>query len=434
MRRSLLNVTIAAMMVAIVSCFSVLPVVGSTFPSAEEAKIDWGQFKGETITMLFNRHPWQESIEPLIPDFEKLTGMSVKVTVLPEKEFMTKVPADLTAGTFAFDVFMTQYYDAPQYDLERWTAPLGKYILDPELTDLAWYNWLDFFPAAQKIATAGGTYEDRVAITAEVESIIYRKDVLEGAGLTVPDTFEELLQAAEKIGQQTGKSGVVLRGHTTLWWPLYGVVKSYGGDYFTSQYEPVVNSPEMVAGVEMWNNLMKNGPPGITGFDWEEIVTATVAGQTSMFLDSSGLFSSLLQRGLSPDKAGIAPFPKGPAGRIPHAHMWSISISSASKKKAAAWLFIQWATSQEVQFKQALSGGTLTPRTSALDNPEVIVKNPELTYTVSQGLKAAVLSRPHLKFWELMDPLARILQQVLLGEKEVEPALNEVQKEWERIF
>jgi maltose-binding protein MalE len=69
-----------------------------------------------------------------------------------------------------------------------------------------------------------------------------------------------------------------------------------------------------------------------------------------------------------------------------------------------------------------------------LDNPEVIVKNPELTYTVSQGLKAAVLSRPHLKFWELMDPLARILQQVLLGEKEVEPALNEVQKAWEKIF
>jgi multiple sugar transport system substrate-binding protein len=434
MGRHVLNFTLVVIMVAITLCFSVPSIGGSTIPSAEEANINWRRFQGETINVLFCRHPWQETIEPLIPDFEKLTGIKVKIATLPEKEYLTKVPADLTAGTFAFDVFMSQYYDAPQYDLEEWTARLGTYILDPELTDLDWYNWTDFFPAAQKIATAGGTYEDRVAITAEVQSLIYRKDILENVGLTVPGTFDELLEAAEKITQQTEKSGVVLRGHTTLWWPLYGVVKSYGGDYFTADYQPVINSVETMAGIGMWKDLMMYAPPGVTGFCWEEIVTATVAGETAMFLDSSGLYSSLLLRGLAKDKAGIAPFPAGPGGRIPHAHMWSISMSSISKKKPIAWLFIQWVTAQEAQFKQALSGKTLTPRMSALSHPEVMVKNPDLVYTVSQGLKAGVLSRPHLKFWELMDPFARALQEVILGKKEVEPTLNEVQKVWIKIL
>jgi len=421
-------------MMVLVGCFVFQSISALAVPLPEEAKINWRRFEGQTINVLFCRHPWQETVEPFIPDFEKLTGIKVKIAALPEKEFLTKVPADLTAGTFAFDVFMTQYYDAPQYALEEWTAPLGRYILDPELTDLDWYDWTDFFPGAQKIATAGNTYEDRVAITAEVQSLIYRKDILANLGLTVPETFDELLETGNTISQQTGKSGVVLRGHTTLWWPLYGVVRSYGGDYLNANAEPVVNSPETVAAVEMWNDLMKNAPPGVTGFCWEEIVNATVAGETAMFLDSSGLYSSLLLRGLSKDKAGIAPFPAGPAGIIPHAHMWSISISSISQKKPLAWLFIQWATSKEIQFKQALSGKTLTPRSSALSDPEVIAKNPEIVYTVSQGLKAGVLSRPHLKFWELMDPFARSLQEVILGKKEVEPTLNEVQKVWKNIL
>lgn len=50
-----------------------------------------------------------------LPEFEQLTGMKVKLVKITEAQFFTKVPADFTADTFAFDVFMSQYYDSPKY-------------------------------------------------------------------------------------------------------------------------------------------------------------------------------------------------------------------------------------------------------------------------------------------------------------------------------
>lgn len=430
MKRYMLALFVIAIMVFIsVNSFSA-PVI----PPASEAKINWQRFAGTTLNIMLCRHPWQETIEPYFPEFEQLTGIKVVPTILPEVEYLTKVPADLTAGTFAFDVFMTQYYDAPMYDREKWTEPLGKYILDPELTDLDWYDWTDFYLPAQKMLTIGGTAGDRIAITAEVEALIYRKDMISEAGVTIPDTFDDLLITAGKINAALkDRYGVVLRGNPENWWPLYGIIKSYGADYFTADYKPVINSPEAIAAVKMWSELQKFAPPGITNFNWEQVVTSTASGLTAIFLDSSGLYTTLFLRGLEKEKAGIAPFPKGPGGRIPHAHMWSISISAASKQKAAAWLFIEWATSKDIQYKQALAN-MLPPRKSVLESPDIIVKNPELVFATSKGLFDGVLSRPHLKFFDLMNPFARGLQEILLGQKDVETALNETQKTWEEML
>ena len=38
--------------------------------------------------------------------------------------------------------------------------------------------------------------------------------------------------------------------------------------------------------------------------------------------------------------------------------------------------YIEWATSKEIQYKQALANN-LPPRKSVLESPEIIVKNPE---------------------------------------------------------
>ena len=41
------------------------------------AAIDWKQFAGQTITVAGAIHPWSNAITPLLPDFTKLTGISV---------------------------------------------------------------------------------------------------------------------------------------------------------------------------------------------------------------------------------------------------------------------------------------------------------------------------------------------------------------------
>lgn len=410
---------------------------GASAEPASAAKIDWKQFDGTEIDVLLSRHPWQESIEPLIPQFEELTGIRVNVTKLPEQQFITKVSADLSAGSFAFDVFMTQFYEAPKFEKEKWTAALDGFLADPKLTDPAWYDWEDFFPGAREISNIGGSYMDRVAITSEAQVLVYRTDVLEAAGVAVPKTFDELLAASATIKEKGGGIyPITLRGGAANWWPLYGVVRSYGGNYLDADRKPVIGSPEAKAAVETYAKLAQFAPPGITNSDWDEINTAMLSGQAAMFLDSSVVFGRLEDPAISTvaGKVGVAPFPAGPDGAHGNSHYWSISMAESSDNKEAAWLFIQWATSKPVQEALALEG-VLGPRASAWKVEGLAEKYPQqFLDAVSTSLSTAVIPPAVEQFYELMDPLRAAVQEVILGNQTADAALDGVQTAWNKIL
>lgn len=431
-RTLLTTAALAAGMMAAWGSFS-----GVSAEPASAAKIDWKQFDGTQIDVLLSRHPWQESIEPLIPQFEELTGIRVNVTKLPEQQFITKVSADLSAGSFAFDVFMTQFYEAPKFEKEKWTAALDGFLADPKLTDPAWYDWEDFFPGAREISNIGGSYMDRVAITSEAQVLVYRTDVLEAAGVAVPTTFDELLAASATIKEKGGGIyPITLRGGAANWWPLYGVVRSYGGNYLDDERKPVIGSPETKAAVETYAKLAQFAPPGITNSDWDEINTAMLSGQAAMFLDSSVVFGRLEDPAISTvaGKVGVAPFPAGPDGAHGNSHYWSISMAESSDNKEAAWLFIQWATSGPVQEALALEG-VLGPRASAWKVEGLAEKYPQqFLDAVSTTLSTAVIPPAVEQFYELMDPLRAAVQEVILGNQTADAALDGVQTAWNKIL
>jgi ABC-type glycerol-3-phosphate transport system substrate-binding protein len=398
--------------------------------------INWQAFTGSSLNLFMSRHPWQEQIELLIPEFEALTGITVELSKLPEQQYLTKVVTDLSAGSFQQDVFMTQYYEAPRFQEEGWTADITPLMENAEITDAAWYDWDDFFPGARDIASIGRRYTDRVAITSEAQVLVYRTDVLEENGIAVPTTFDELIAAAEQISAAGVVSGITMRGGPSLWWPLYGVVRSYGGDYLSSDLEPQLSLPETKAGLEAFVRLANAAPQGVTSYDWDEINTAMLSGQSAMFLDSSVIYGRLQDPTVSTvvGKTGVAPFPEGPGGRHGHSHYWSISIAESSEKKDAAWLFVQWATSKETQLALAKTG-ILPPRTSVTDAPELNeVFGEEFRAAVATSLASAVISPANLKFYELMDPLRAASQEVILGNIDASAALDDVQAQWETIL
>jgi ABC-type glycerol-3-phosphate transport system substrate-binding protein len=401
---------------------------------ADEA-FDWKQQSGKTINLAMSRHPWQEALEPLIPEFQQKTGINVAITKLPEQEYLTKVVADLTGGTFGQDVFMTQYYDAPSYQQKGWTKDLAPYLNDPKKT-ASDYDWEDFFQAARDVSKVGGKYTDRVAITSEAQTLVYRADVLEAAGIAVPTTFDELAAAAEKITAAGKMSGLTLRGGNDIWWPLYGVVRSYGGDYLDAALKPVVNSAATQAAVSMYDRLAKSCPAGITSYGWDEINTAMLSGQAAMFLDSSVVYSRLVDPAVSNvvGKIGIAPFVQGPAGRHGQAHFWTVSLNNAAPEPDAGWLFLQWATSKDIQGRIALKG-VLGPRSSAWEVPGLEKVFPAVFLkAVQESLKSAVISPANVHFFELMDPLRAEVQDTILGNITPQKALDQVQADWQKIL
>jgi ABC-type glycerol-3-phosphate transport system substrate-binding protein len=401
-----------------------------------QSGFDWKQQSGKTINVGMSRHPWQEAIEPMIPEFEALTGITVKLSKLPEQQYLTKTVADLTGGTFSQDVFMTQYYDSPSYQQKGWTKDIGPLLDNAKLTDKATYDWEDFFPAARDVAKIGGKYSDRIAITSEAQTLIYRADVLKEKGLEVPKTFADLTAAAAKISEGGNMFGMTMRGGAANWWPFYGFVKSFGGDYVTRDLKPVINSKESKAALESYVKLASFCPPGITNSDWDEINTAMLSGQAAMFLDSSVIYSRLQDKEASTvvGKVGVAPMVAGPAGPHGQAHFWTISLADKAAEPEAGWLFMQWATSKDIQGKIALKG-VLGPRSSAWEVDGLSKVFPdEFLKAVQTSLKTAVISPANLKFFELMDPLRAQVQEAILGNASASDSLDKVQAAWEKIL
>lgn len=399
------------------------------------SNFDWKQHSGKTINVGMARHPWQEAIEPMIEEFQALTGIKVKLSKLPEQQYLTKTVADLTGGTFSQDVFMTQYYDAPSYQQKGWTKDIGPLLDSDKLTDKATYDWSDFFQAAQDVSKIGGKYADRIAITSEAQTLIYRTDLLQAKGLSAPKTFDELASVAGKLTDGSN-FGMTMRGGANNWWPFYGFVRSFGGDYVTKDLKPIVNSKEAKAALESYVKLASYCPPGITNADWDEINTAMLSGQAGMFLDSSVIYSRLQDKDTSTvvGKIGIAPMVAGPAGPHGQAHFWTISLAEKAAEPEAGWLFMQWATSKEVQGKIALKG-VLGPRASSwkVDGLSSVFPQEFLT-AVQTSLQTSIISPANVKFFELMDPLRAQVQDAILGNTSPSDALDKVQTAWSKIL
>src|SRR2546428_12656080 len=109
-----------------------------------QAKIDWRQAAGQSLAIGLNKHPFTESLLPLIPEFRSLTGINVDYLILPEAEYFTRLVADLSQQRGEFSVIMTGPMRNWQYVPPNSILPLDDFLNDPKLTDLGWFNLADF--------------------------------------------------------------------------------------------------------------------------------------------------------------------------------------------------------------------------------------------------------------------------------------------------
>src|SRR5690606_32206793 len=154
------------------------------------------------------RHPWQEAIEPLIPEFEELTGITVITEVYPEDQFRAKLTVELASGVATIDAaMMMPANDALRWMDEGWLIYLDEYLADPVLTHPE-YAADDFLEAAWNAELTTSLDPESaeqvigIPITIENTALMYRKDIFEKHGLEVPTTMEELeavLQTLEEL-------------------------------------------------------------------------------------------------------------------------------------------------------------------------------------------------------------------------------------------
>lgn len=433
--------------------FSVFLLV---FTVSAQDEVNWRQFEGTTLNALLISHPFVDSLQPLLPEFEELTGITVTTEVLAEVPGFEKLLSDLSSGTGTYDVFMTSPLNNWQYATAGWVEPLDAYLENPALT-AADYDVEDFAPGIwsagrwtlEPMTGIGEGPVWAVPINFETYLLAYRPSIFEALGLEVPTTYEELLEVAPKLTTQTADGqqvyGVITR--FDKYWDLpyltFGtMLESYGVQMIDADGNLGVCSPASIAATEDFIQLITEASPqGAGAFTWYEALQGFAAGQYALSVNEADLFAPVYEdpeQSQVSDDVGYAPTPLGPDGeRMASAWIWQMSMNSASDSKDAAWLFLQWVTAKATMVKTHLGGNMNPVRQSAWEDPDVAAmveawgavpgQYRETVQTMSQV--AGIRFPPHPELTRMLDRWAEAIQQSYFDGGNVEQNLCAAQEE-----
>src|SRR6202034_3689757 len=128
----------------------------------------------------------------------------------------------------------------------------------------------------------------------ESSFVMYRKDLMEKAGLTMPEkpTWDFIKQAADKLTDKTaGVYGICLRGKAG-WGEnmafLTAMANSFGARWFDEKWQPQFNGPEWKKTLTTYVELMHEaGPPGASSNGFNENLALFDAGKCGMWIDAT---------------------------------------------------------------------------------------------------------------------------------------------------
>ena len=399
------------------------------------ADIDWQAFKGETLNLGAMTHPWSAAVEPALPIFEELTGISVSMTTQSETEYISEMPIKLGAKSAEPDVMMI--HALGQFVAAGWAAPLDELYADKALFDPAWYEQDDMFGMAREFPTQPDGQNYSMSITAEAETLFANKAMLDAAGLGVPTTMDELLAAALAMKTDT-HAGIVLRAKSDGSagpWPCGGFVFSYGGAVIDpTSGACVLDSEEAVAAVEMYSRLLREaGPLGVGNYHWYEVLNDFSTGAAALGCDSSNFATDISnpEKSLVAADAVYGAMPK--AGDKPikaNIWAWQAGINANSQKKKAAFLLLSFLNSKPGCLLTS-ANGLATVRNSAWQSAPFQERFGAQAATAAlENLNsgdAAIFKAAwfHPKAAEILDPFAIAINQAATGEKDARAALTE---------
>ncbi|MCX6462109.1 MAG: sugar ABC transporter substrate-binding protein [Pseudonocardiales bacterium] len=353
-----------------------------------------------SISVLMVNNPQMVDLQQLAPRFTEETGITVNFTVLPENELRDNVSQEFSRQAGQYDVATLSNFEIPIYAGNEWVAPLDEYIAaDPE------FDQADILgPMAESLTVDGRVYGQ--PFYGESSFLMYRQDVFAEAGITVPPqpTWQEVAGWAQQLdGVRPDMAGICLRGQPgwgQVFAPLTTVVNTFGGTWFTEDWQAQVDSPEFRTATQFYVDLVTQyGEPGAATAGFTECLNATQQGGAAMWYDATSAAGSL-EAADSPVRGlmGYAPAPVVETDSSGWLYSWAWGIQQASQKKDAAWQFVSWASSREYEelVGQEL-GWSRVPagkRASTYENPDYLAEAGAFAEPTRAAIEAADPSNP----------------------------------------
>ncbi len=215
---------------------------------------------------------------------------------------------------------------------------LSKYYFEPTACE---YNGI--FYGAPKDITIGGI-------------LYYNKNLFDKAGLTYPNwdwTWQDWLDAAKKLTNiDANKWGMYIPTYGEG--GLYQIIWGAGGHILNSdRTQFTLTTPDTLKGLQFMYDVRYKYYVNPSESYMQGLSDPFMTGNFGTVL---GLSSSIVGYKSLPFKWGIAPIPKGPAGRYMSINQLSYVVSAQSKNIKADWQFIEFLIGPEGQKIMAENG------------------------------------------------------------------------------
>lgn len=318
-------------------------------------------------------------------------------------------------------------------------VPAGDFVQDPAYLD-------DFFPAFMENSVDGDGTVWTIPFQRSTPILFYNRDLFREAGLDPdqpPRNRDELLAYARQLTDpDTGRYGLYVPSAGFPYWLFQSFAIAHGQNVVeASPAEVYFNTPEVVQALDFFTTLSAEGvmqPGALSFFDADE---AFIEEQAAMIYYTTGGLRDVIDR--ADFEVGVGFLPSGPAGDdgtgygapTGGGNLYIFSNITPAEQEAA-WRWVQYLTSPEIQADWTVNTGYIAARQSAWETdtlldlvdaaPEFAVARDQLAYarkelTTHEGIEVRAL-------------LNNALAAVIAGEAEAAPALEAAQAAAEALL
>ena len=372
------------------------------------------------------------TMEKIVRQFERETGIRVKMQIIPWATYYDKLVLSLAYGG-APDVFICHANRIAEFARYGVFRPLDDLIASDPRFDVS-----DFLPNIWK----AGQYEGRqvgLPLDCHPQGLYYNLQLFREAGIVdvhgnpkPPQTWQEFLQTARRLTEDKDGDGRPDQwGFAFTWlrtnWITF--ISQHGGSILSADLKraTLAEPPAVEATQQMCDLIYRyRVAPKPEGFDsW----MGFRQGRVAMAIEGIYMLSSVEeQKGLQFAGAPVPSF--GPKRAVwGGSHMLCMPKDISPQRAALVWKFIRYLSDRSLDWAQ---GGQVPVRKSILQQPRF--RQMRVQYAFAQQLPYVVFEPASHKSTEIMPFYDAAIEAALLGIKTPQDALDEARRRIQQVL
>lgn len=389
--------------------------------------------------------PAVHTMQKLIQNFEKQTGVSTQVVLQPHSSLYQAI-LESHRDPDSWDVYM---YDLP------WLPMLAAGGVLQELSaQLEGLDTASLLPGCMENFSRYGAGYYGIPLMYAPQMLYYRKNLFQdpelcaryeklyGTRLRTPRTFQEFNTVAKFFTQQTDEIpyGISLPAAypECLAPELYMRLRAYGSDVIDRQGNVVLRNPNALKAYVNLIRAARYAKPDYMQATDVSIVEDFLRGETAMLITYPGFLTDVsdLRMNNRIGSIGCSHIP----GKSPLLGGWSLGISSRSSHSREAFAFLKWACTEQMATYFSMLG-CYSAVSSTYSNDELVNLYPWLplyreVYPNTSPMLPSVSHRGQVISPNDIDRIVcrglyRLLEQ---PDREIEPILSATQQELEQLL